>query len=99
MCGFRVGDEVVYVGSDGIPRLPEHERFGRLKRGDIVTVSVVAPWRETDLIAIILKEYPGIWFDARCFRKVQRRDISAWLETAAKDTEHLDRRAPAKEPV
>ena len=109
MCGFQVGDQVVCVSRG------EHPDWRFLTVGGVYTVSsVYPPERGCDEWGIDLAEVPvgdalefdpqtGFWigqgFLATRFRKVQRRDISAWLETAAKDTDHLDRRAPAKEPV
>jgi len=81
MCDFKPGDEVVYIGDEGVPKIPEHGRCANVSRGDTFTVVGVSPWRDTDLIALILHEHPGKWFDARCFRKVQRRDLTAWLAT------------------
>lgn len=42
----------------------------------------------------------GTWgwgHDASRFRKVQHRDLSAWLKTSVGNTDKLDKRAPAKE--
>lgn len=56
-----------------------------------------------DEVFLQFEEWPLLWFASYGFRKVQRRDLSAWLETAAPspETDHIDksRKAPVKERV
>ena len=109
MCGFKPGDEVVCVNDQYV-----HGLCRGIVKGEVYTIrAVVRPVNGRNIVvdhARWLVELEEVTWDTGCphirgayrperFRKVQRRDISAWLETAAKDTDHLDRRAPAKEPV
>lgn len=91
MCDFKPGDEVIYVGRDGVRERTDHVSDERLKRGMTFTVLVLAPWKNSDIIAMRLAGYGEQWFDTRVFRKVQPRDLSAWLDTSVPNTDALDK--------
>lgn len=104
MCDFKPGDEVVCIENEGwdwsyfemtVPEI-----------GQVYTIQAVRPEEETAecpdeplSLALIIVELPNPRgsYPAQCFRKVQRRDLSAWLQTAATDTDHLDK--PIKTPA
>lgn len=48
-----------------------------------------------DLVVLKLREIEG-WHSHRRFRKVQRRDLTAWLKTAIGNTDKLDKRQTKK---
>lgn len=93
MCDFKPGDEVVcvYQGpwidldtglvTDGPP-------FGEVCLVDGVEI-------DKGRAGLFLRGHGSESYVARLFRKVQRRDLSAWLETAAKNTDALDKPRPA----
>lgn len=67
---------------------------------------VAVPWDDGEVVGIklagIVAAKPNsihrdAHFHPRLFRKIQRRDLSAWLQTAATDTDHLDK--PIKTPA
>lgn len=109
MCDFKPGDEVICVV--GAAPYTLHGRTYELVVGQTYTIAAVAAaGQRTDLGRIAsgephvqLVEFghvetPTVWgVMASRFRKVQRRDLSAWLETAATDTDHLDK--PIKTPA
>lgn len=92
MCDFRVGDEVVCVHTtlgppdDGIE--PCHP-------GETFTVRDVCADEDGVWIELSHRE-PGQLFYAGCFRKVQRRDLTAWLNQSVGNTDKLDKRQPKK---
>lgn len=113
MCDFKPGDEVVCVeGAAG--RFPGLG-WVCLVEGATYTISEV--WREGEIGetglripedgTVQLVEFGHLrcgnhcGFRASRFRKVQRRDLSAWLNTSAGNTDKLDksRRASKKERV
>lgn len=102
MCDFKPGDEVVCIAvPDGVENLGFwRQLFYRspVSVGRVYTVSDIS--RRGDLVLIRLKGVrnatPSHWFAAHWFRKVQRRDMSQWLETATDFEE--PKRAPAKTP-
>lgn len=97
MCDFKPGDEVVYAGRDGVPMRSDHREAHDIKRGMVFIVSAVTPWKDTDLAALQLRGMsPSRWFDSRCFRKVQRRDLSAWLASAVEMPALDKRKVPAQ---
>lgn len=92
MCDFKPGDEVVCVNdSDWSPQTFQP------RRGQIYTISEVVEDRGRVGIGLCEARDTDDLFAPRNFRKVQRRDLSAWLETAATDTNHLDK--PIKTPA
>ncbi len=106
MCEFKPGDEVVCVDAKAV------KRPTNLVEGQIYTVSaVVRPMSRHRVVVdetrwlIELAEtewdtgFPGLRgaYRPERFRKVQRRDLTAWLETSVGNTDKLDKRAPAKE--
>lgn len=104
MCDFKPGDEVVCVDAfvcEG--KQPEVEVGGVY---EIVRVYPIPQWMTESrrwvgrgpapTVAVFVRGhaegYPAQWF-----RKVQRRDLSAWLETATDFEEPT--RAPVVEPA
>ena len=113
MCDFKPGDEVICVeGAAG--RFPSLG-WVCLAEGATYTISAVwqaGEVGETGLrcaVAIVqLVEFghlraapdsPNCGFGAYRFRKVQRRDLSAWLETAATETDRWDKPIKAPAPL
>lgn len=105
MCDFKPGDEIVcIIGEASVPQ-------ARLDEGRVYTVADIVPltWPcgATDPSDLRIQLVEATWdtgyphipgaYHPRRFRKVQRRDLSAWLETAATDTDHLDK--PIKMPA
>jgi len=107
MCGFKPGDEVVCV--DVMPK-PGTAVTGLVK-GAVYTVSRIGPSENRDYrheITVFLVEtrndaggaFPfDTGYRPSRFRKVQRRDLSAWLKASVGNTDKLDKRAPVKEGV
>ena len=93
MCDFKPGDEVVCVDAENtLPDWP-------LTEGAIYTVLSVGLGAGNLVWLRVTSESHAAqsgWRHSR-FRKVQRRDLSAWLETADTDTDHLDK--PIKTPA
>lgn len=111
MCDFKPGDEVVCVeGAAG--SFPE---LGWVCIAEGATYTVAEVWREGEIGETGLAIPAGgmvqlveighvrsgnhCGFRATRFRKVQRRDLSAWLETVAADTDHLDKPIKAPAPL
>lgn len=107
MCEFKPGDEVVCV--DIVPK-PGRVLTGLVK-GATYTIGRIGPSDNPDYrheIVVFLvdarNDAGGAWsfdtgYSPSRFRKVQRRDLSAWLKTSIGNTDKLDKRAPAKEAV
>ncbi|RZJ47452.1 MAG: hypothetical protein EON87_01050 [Brevundimonas sp.] len=108
MCDFKPGDEVVcvslppileaagFVAVGSIYTVREVDYF-RNPRGEPVRSRHTGGMFGLRLVGI----YPVVdgvegKFDATYFRKVQRRDLSAWLQTSVPSTDHLDKPLPAK---
>lgn len=77
MCDFKIGDEITPIDDD--PWLDDIGVTSGPKFGAVCVVSEVLfacgrPW-------VALREFPGHYFGASAFRKVQRRDLNAWLAT------------------
>lgn len=91
MCDFKPGDEVVCVDDAGLnsdgPRL-----------GGVYVAGPIQRSRRGGLFVRVCG-YPdgGLGYYARRFRKVQRRDLTAWLATA--NTIEEPKRTPAKAPA
>lgn len=109
MCDFKPGDEVICVV--GASPYTLHERTYELVEGQTYTIAAVAAAGQrthlgrigsgephVQLVEFGHVETPTVWgVLASRFRKVQRRDLSAWLETAATNTDSLDK--PIKAPA
>lgn len=111
MCDFKPGDEiqVVKVGkqsslfiSVGQIHVVREVALQRDQYGN------VAAWDDGEtvgvkLVGIVARKPDSIHRDAlfhpALFRKVQRRDLNAWLKISVGNTDRLDKRAPAKEGV
>lgn len=92
MCEFKPGDEVVCVDSK-----PRHHSHTGLVENCVYIVKRVRPARfcsgiVVDVVGVIP---PGDGFFPDRFRKVQRRDISQWLETATDYEEPKRKKAKA----
>lgn len=92
---FEPGDPVECVrGGDWHVRAPRWMVWARMCRArwpgptkgdrDRVIETGMAEHPETGRALIMLRVtgWRGFWFNSECFRKIQRRDIQAWLETA-----------------
>lgn len=113
MCDFKPGDEVVCI-EGGTKCFPDIG-WVCLAEGAIYTIASfqaegeigetgrrIAAGGSVQLVELgHLRSGIHCGFRATRFRKVQRRDLSARLETATKNTDALDkpRRAPARERV
>lgn len=97
MCDFKPGDKLVCVNGRSI-----------LCAGGCLHTGSNAPVGEVRVVQRITFDDCGcavvVWGEGRgekalaCrFRRVERRDLVAWLETAATDTDHLDK--PIKTPA
>lgn len=106
MCDFKPGDEVVCIIAVPMP-WQAHLGYGDLVGiavGEHYTVAHVGPDPFDGEIVVFLNETGNFnddgvdcgYYPLR-FRKVQRRDLSAWLETAADFDEPT--RAPIVEPA
>lgn len=103
MCDFKPGDEVVCINDDYREQRRPHCRYAT--KGVVYRVL----WMDESqsrpgAIRCGLRGLEWTTLDGARgghavwrFRKVQRRDLGAWLDTAAADTDHLDKpiRAPA----
>lgn len=105
MCDFKPGDEVVCIAApDSAEGLNLWQRLFYRAPVHVGRVYVVSDQKAArGLIVIRLKGVhnatPRHWFNAQWFRKVQRRDLTAWLSQSVKNTDKLDKphRAPNKE--
>ena len=110
MSGFKPGDEVTLTKEIvWTARAPRWMFWTRWRRGatgpvfgkvyTVTGVGVASALRlpdptQGDLVVLRFAEWPA-WFSSLRFRKVQRRDLSAWLETATDFEE--PKRAPVRE--
>ncbi|PZU00991.1 MAG: hypothetical protein DI624_01660 [Brevundimonas sp.] len=88
-CDFKPGDVVVFIGTEGLEpadfQLKQKWLTGLLEDGRVYTIHSVlheARWGAicgVHLMEVICPNRFG--FDHRMFRKVQRRDLTAWLAT------------------
>lgn len=108
MCDFKPGDEVVCVDARSRNEtlwpspLVEGQTYvvSRLVTTSRTLSSCMCAHEATDVFLMLAGlTSPSITggFHPTRFRKVQRLDLSAWLETAATDTDHLDK--PIKTPA
>lgn len=95
-CDFKPGDEVVCVA---VKRVPADYEGTRLRVGSVYVVEQVLLWNGDAGVVLVghHSTHPTGAYLARAFRKVQRRDLGAWLETATDFEE--PRRVPKKERV
>lgn len=103
MTGFKPGDEVVCIAKVTRRRAPKwmfwkrYERAATPFKDQILMVEDVTFGSSSDFPEIgevewiKIRGHRGVFFNARCFRKVHRRDLGAWLKTAVCNTDHLDR--------
>lgn len=111
MCDFKPGDEVICVV--GAAPHTINGRTYELIVGQAYTIAAVAAaGQRTDmgrigsgephvqLVEFGHVETPKVWgVLASRFRRVQRRDLSAWLETAATNTDRWDKPIKAPAPL
>lgn len=96
MCDFKPGDDAVCIYMGPWRRIGTGEtceggpRYGEVCR--VVGLEVAH-----GQVGLFLDGQGDESYASHLFRKVQRRDLSAWLETAATDTDHLDK--PIKTPA
>lgn len=101
MCDFKVGDEVVCVDAMRAKsmRRPTGAPVG-LVEGRIYTVRRVGvSWFDPAEAAVWLQETDNVGgqgYRDRRFRKVQRRDLTAWLKASIGNTDKLDKRQTKK---
>lgn len=88
-CDFKPGDEVIlyrYLEDGGHPKMPP---IGHV--GFITIIGKAADGGPEIGLQLHNWGHGKFAMNARCFRKVQRRDLSAWLETAATNTDRWDK--------
>lgn len=108
MCDFKPGDEVVcVVPGNWVKRAPKWMFWSRItpaswtgpRKGDhgvVIQLQIgIHPQSGREIVLIELNRWPGLVFNAAAFRKVQRRDLSAWLKTSVGNTDKLDKRQKA----
>lgn len=100
MCDFRVGDEVVCVGvpDDFLPDTPRNAS-NPFKRNAVYTVGRVYVFLGIQCVEIDGHPNPDHvtrGYAAAAFRKVQRRDLTAWVNQSIGNTDKLDKRQPKK---
>ena len=104
MSEFKPGDEVQYEGvpDDFMPwrKRADPDRWPFDSDAVYVVADVVLVNGEVGLVIRGIKsDHPtGAWHHIG-WRKVQRRDLSAWLETAATDTDRWDKPIKAPAPL
>lgn len=101
MCDFKPGDEVVCVDAGLRPcRSRPTARPSGLVEGVVYTIRSVGLSRFDDVTPVIwlceTANARGQGYRADRFRKVQRRDLSAWLKTSVGNTDKLDKRQTKK---
>jgi len=106
MCDFKPGDEVVCIARLERVRAPFWKFWTRYDRYPVpfgqaplvvtaVTFGTSDSMPELGEIAWIKVQGNANWLQADRFRKVQRRDLSAWLKTSVVNTDRLDKRQKA----
>lgn len=106
MCDFKPGDEVVHSRDQNPVLAGRYDFWLRIFNPGSPAVSISGV--KTVIAVIPHPMLDGIWglafadhgtdlFPHFAYRKVVRRDLSAWLETAATDTDKWDR--PVKTPA
>jgi hypothetical protein len=94
MCDFKPGDEVVCVFAGPWWDSDLCEYSTGPAQNSVCTVAGLVD-DATYGVAVELVGWPGDQFAAECFRKVQRRDLQAWLSTAVDAPEYDKRKVPA----
>lgn len=113
MCDFKPGDEVVCVRKVRVQAAPKWMFWKRRVRdaspfGDQVLIVQDVVFGASDTFPELgptawlrIEGWGSSYFVAAAFRKVQRHDLSAWLETSVPNTDGLDksRRSKTRERV
>lgn len=89
MCDFKPGDEVEKIKWDEDPG-PKS-----LPKGTQATVAKITVLGRRIGLHLMQFADGGVGHDATNWRKVQRRDLSAWLKTSVGNTDKLDKRQKA----
>lgn len=102
MCDFKPGDDIICITTDPAsdPYLSERQVYvcrAVVDHGRHPACLTCASVVSLEVVVEGVFPPPGMHFCACAFRKVQRRDLSAWLETATTNTDHLDK--PIKTPA
>lgn len=106
MCEFRPGDEVVWVDSDGDPLALIYDLWMGVFNPDAHPLEIEGVLKVTAVVQH--PHLPMIWglgfegsgsdlYPHFSYRKVQRRDLTAWLSTT--NTIEEPKRKPAKAPA
>lgn len=107
MCDFKPGDEVVlFRAIDYAPNVAASVTVGSTYTVRAVVPGVRHGAEVPGLVVIELEEADWGGFGGmrgayrpQYFRKVQRRDLSAWLKTSIGNTDKLDKRQTRKVPA
>lgn len=87
MCDFKPGDEVVFIGNPDFI-IEAGGGMGDVLEKDVVytveDIGFVAPFACVLISGHHNSKRSDGFYAAMVFRKVQRRDLSAWLKTATK---------------
>lgn len=103
MCDFKPGDEVVCV--DDAQRDMGFMPMVGIRKGETYTIAGIGVWPGDDVsptVFLVEVRNAANLEDLDCgyapdrFRKVQRRDLSAWLKTSVGNTDKLDKRQTKK---
>lgn len=94
MSNFKVGDEV--AKSDNGPWFNRHEGHHDLGPSMDEVFTVIGVELLDDCAFLRFSEFPDRMYNHRRFRKVQRRDLSVWLNTSVGNTDKLDKRVKEK---
>lgn len=110
MCDFKPGDEVIHTRHQNADLARRYDLWLKVFNPDSAPVPISGV--QTVVAVVPHPMLDGIWglafaghgtdlFPHFAYRKAQRRDLSAWLETAANDTDHLDKsnKTPARPKV
>lgn len=96
---FKPGDEVVCVDAQHthLPVVCPELSEGAVYRVSDVWIDNSVRGREVNvgLVGVEANTTTGGFWAGR-FRKVHRRDLSAWLKTEVKNTDHIDKRVKEK---
>ena len=111
MCDFKPGDEVVCVDDqDWVTAAPAWMFWTKTRpsrdvprKGHVYVVNrvTIAPRVDNGSpdVFVVLQTKPRDQWQASMFRKVQRRDLTAWLKTSIGNTDRLDKRQTKKVPA
>lgn len=100
MCGFKVGDEVQMFRDRPAPEGVKASPHQGTPVGWVGRVTAIYRpfWAPPEVYGILLDNWAlpsGHYHDAGCYRRVERRDLTAWL--AAENTIEGPKR-PARTP-